>query len=89
MTFKYVEDNWPANQDRMQPMSDARPPDDAPTRLKPRTISDMLDCEGNESTLVVPWEQVRAEVSRLQQENALLKRSLGILERTISEAEGR
>ncbi len=71
-------------------------PDDTPTRLQHDAKCAKLIYGTFCNCGLSDPHWLRAEVSRLQQENALLqaengllKRSLGILERTISEAEGR
>jgi hypothetical protein len=56
-------------------MSESRPPDDTPTRLQQIQVYFKNVCElGYDDT-----EWLLAEVSRLQQENALLRRSLEML----------
>jgi hypothetical protein len=59
-------------------------PDDTPTRLPSEQVIE-IDEDGN---VHYPDEltELRAEVSRLQQENALLRRSLDILVKQMADA---
>jgi hypothetical protein len=73
-------------------MSESRPPDDTPTRLlgspgnvgHPGTTGEP---GFNTDRELIQW--LRADVSRLQQENALLRRSLEMLTKQLDEKDER
>jgi hypothetical protein len=69
-------------------------PDDTPTRLAIDNLRDLIDngvvvecpeLEGIITSAEIEYAELRAEVSRLQQENALLRRSLEMLTKQLAE----
>jgi hypothetical protein len=69
-------------------------PDDTPTRLQQlhKVISENCGAIAGDGSLATPcrnviYEAVCADVSRLQQENALLKRSLSMLTKQLEQKE--